>query len=546
MLKAMSTAARLFRAGFTLIRYDALMPPDLRKGAPAPARWAGHVARLVGGTPRPLKDETDRPARSPTVRQGRRLAAALTALGPTYIKLGQFLATRADMVGPDLAEGLRGLQDRLAPFPEAEAKAVIEEDLGAPVEELFARFDAPLAAASIAQVHRAEVREGEVSGGEASRDVAVKVLRPRIEQAFARELDAFERAAGWAEGLSEEARRLKPREAVRVLKRTTQLEMDFRLEAAAASEMAENCKDDPDFRVPAVDWQRTARRVLTTEWIDGVRLSDRAGLEASNHDLTRLGEVVLQSFLTHALRDGFFHADMHPGNLFVDDEGRLVAVDFGIMGRLDKPTRRFMAETLFGFITRDYDRVARVHFEAGYVPPTHAREDFRLALRSIGEPIWGRPAAEVSMARVLQQLFEVTRLFDMPMQPSLILLQKTMVVVEGVARDLDPETNFWEVSRPVLEQWLIDEVGPEARLREAGDAVAALGRIAARAPETLAQVERAAELVAQMADGKGVKLDPETAVIIGESEARANRSGRWALWVLALAAVAGAAALWWG
>src|SRR6185437_12110551 len=381
----------------------------------------------------------------PSAKSGQsRLAAALTRLGPTYVKLGQFLATRADVVGPAIARDLESLQDKMAPFPHAEAEAVIAAAFNKPVAEVYAVFGPSVAAASIAQVHKAEVADN----GE-RKTVAVKVLRPGVERRFRSELDSFFYAARTAENWSAEARRLRLIEVVATLARSVAIEMDFRLEAAALSEMAENTREDPDFRVPTIDWNRTAREVLTLEWIDATPLNNQAALAAKGHDLPALGRKVIQSFLRHALRDGFFHADMHPGNLFIDNAGNLVAVDFGIMGRLGPKERRFLAEILFGFITRDYQRVAQVHFDAGYVPRTHSVENFAQAIRAIGEPIHNRTAEDISMAKLLMLLFEVTGLFDMRTRPELLLLQKTMVVVEGVARSLDPKLDMWKTADPV-------------------------------------------------------------------------------------------------
>jgi ubiquinone biosynthesis protein len=314
------------------------------------------------------------------------------------------------------------------------------------------------------------------------------------------------------------------------------IEMDLRLEAAAAAEMAANTARDPDFRVPTVDWDFTTRRVLATEWIDATPLKDIDALRARGHDLKRLATSIIQNFLKHALRDGFFHADMHPGNLFVDAQGRLVAVDFGIMGRLDAISRRFMAETLAGFLARDYRRVAEIHLQVGFVPPRHNVQDFAQALRAIGEPIFGRPASNMSMARLLTQLFEVTRLFDMEMQPQLVMLQKTMVVVEGVARQLDPEHSIWESAKPVVEQWMIDAIGPQARLREAAEGMTTLGRAIAAFPEVL----RNAEQIAMMLSTGGIKLHPDSTQAIAAARTRRTAHVRWAVWIgaLALAAIA--------
>ncbi len=304
------------------------------------------------------------------------------------------------------------------------------------------------------------------------------------------------------------------------------IELDLRMEAAAAAELANNMREEKDFRVPAVDWSRTAARTLTTEWVKGTPLRDAATLIAAGHDPKRIAFAVIQTFLTQALRDGFFHADMHPGNLFVDAEGRIVAVDFGIMGRLTPALRRFMAETLMGFIGRDYTRVAEVHFEMGFVSPTHSVETFAQALRAIGEPVFGRTMGEVSMARMLEQLFDTTRRFDMQMQPQLILMQKTMMVVEGVARALYPDMDVWDAARPVVEQWMVNRLGPEARLREAAEGMTTIGKLAQHLPQLL----RNADAVAAMLAEGGLRLHPDTAREIAAAQAQRVRQGYLTLW----------------
>ena len=455
-----------------------------------------------------------------------RLAAALTRLGPSYVKLGQFLATRPDIVGAALSRDLESLQDRMAPFPQAEAEAAVASALGAPLRDSFASFGPPVAAASIAQVHRAEVLEQ----GE-RRPVAVKVLRSGIERRFKTDLEAFAFVAFHAERMSAEARRLRIVEVVDTLARSVAVEMDLRLEAAAISEMAENTKEDPDFRVPAIDWMRTARDVLTLEWIDATPLSDRAALIARGFDLKQLARALMQSFLRHALRDGFFHADMHPGNLFVDTNGRFIAVDFGIMGRLGPKERRFLAEILHGFITRDYLRTAEVHFEAGYVPPQHSVESFAQAIRAIGEPIHSRTAAEISMAKLLNLLFEVTSLFDMRTRPELLLLQKTMVVVEGVARSLDPGLDMWSTSDPVVRQWVERHLGPAGRIEQAAEGAVELGRFLGGVPELLGRAAVVLDHI-DVVTRNGIVLAPETVAAIGAAQAG---HGRWtgvALWLI--------------
>jgi ubiquinone biosynthesis protein len=503
---------RLHHAARVLARHDALIPREYLDGLPLTLRMA---RRLLG-----TRERDDKIA-----PPGVRLAGALESLGPAYIKLGQVLATRPDLIGADVARALETLQDRLPPFSTEDAKKQIEASLLKPMAELYSSLSDPVAAASIAQVHAGETAD------EVPKKVAVKVLRPGIAQEFAKDLSAFAFAARMAERYSAEARRLRLRAVVDTLALSVALELDLRMEGAAASELAENTKNDRDFRVPAIDWNRTAGHVLTSEWIDGTPIRDPKDVEAAGHDPKRIAVVVVQSFLTQALRDGFFHADLHPGNLFVDGEGRLVAVDFGIMGRLDVPMRRFLAETLGGFLARDYMRVAQVHYGAGFVPRSHPIETFAQALRAVGEPIFGRTARDVSMAKLLAQLFDTTYRFDMQAQPQLILLQKTMVVVEGVARALDPDFDIWEASRPVVETWMLEQIGPEARLKEVGDGVNALGRLARDLPQLL----RNAEIVSTMLADGGMRLHPDTVRQIADAQAQRTRHMRAAIWIAALA-----------
>ncbi len=454
---------RMARAGFVLAREGAFagIDPDM---VPAGARIGLRFARLI--------------ERRKTDGEADRLTRALNRLGPSYVKLGQFLATRPDLVGADVAQALGRLRDEIEPFPEAEARATVEKALGKPLDRVFASFSPPVAAASIAQVHKAEIAEGD-----GLRPVAVKVLRPGVRTRFRRDLDTFYAGARLVERIDPASRRLRPVAVVDKLARLVSIEMDLRLEAAALSEMAEATAGDQWFRVPRIEWERTARDVLTLEWIDGVKLSDVEALRAAGHDLPALARRLMQAFLRHALGNGFFHADMHQGNLFVDAAGDIVAVDFGIMGRLDRAQRRFLAEILFGFIRRDYRRVAEVHFEAGYVPgDRHTVDDFAQALRAIGEPIHGQRARDISMARLLTLLFEVTELFDMQTRPELLLVQKTMVVVEGVARSLDPDFDMWSASEPVLRDWIEHNLGPAGQLELVAEGVGALGRLVSELP----------------------------------------------------------------
>jgi ubiquinone biosynthesis protein len=515
VISALTHIARVARAGFVFAREGVFgaVDPSL---VPPPGQLALKMARLV----------ERRGAKS-----GPRLSRALERMGPAYLKLGQFLATRPDVVGVNMARDLEALQDRLPPFAQSEAEAVIATSLERPLSQAFASLGPAVAAASIAQVHRGEVlRDG------VRQPVAVKVLRPNVASRFRRDLSDFFFVAEKAEAYSAEARRLRLIEVINTMSRSVAMEMDLRLEAAALSEMAENTRDDPDFRVPTVDWDRTTHNVLTMEWIDGIALSDHARLEAAQIDLRDLGRKVIQSFLRHALRDGFFHADMHPGNLFLDKEGRLVAVDFGIMGRLGLKERRFLAEILLGFITRDYRRVAEVHFEAGYVPSHHSVENFAQAIRAIGEPIHNRTAEEISMARLLTLLLEVTGLFDMRTRPELILLQKTMVVVEGVARSFDPKLDIWTTADPVVREWIERNLGPIGRIQGAMFGVGELGHLLSKLPEI---ANRAVTVLEQLEDmtRDGHMLSPDTIEAIGRKEAKKARWSTIALVVIAIASI---------
>ncbi|HVV93882.1 MAG TPA: 2-polyprenylphenol 6-hydroxylase [Hyphomicrobiales bacterium] len=525
MLRTLSHLARLVRVTHALAREGVLELIDPTV-LPRPAAVAIRLLRLF-----------ERPGAGGSAS---RMSAALTRLGPSYVKLGQFLATRPDVVGPQLAAELEQLQDRMPPFGMEAAKDTIQRALGRPVEALFVSFSEPVAAASIAQVHAAVVR---TAAGE--RRVAVKVLRPGVAQGFRRDLDTFYWVARLVERWYPAMQRLRPVAVVDTLARTVTVEMDLRLEAAALSEMAENTARDPGFRVPAVEWERTAREVLTLEWVDGIPLAHRDELIAAGFDVPALGRLLIQSFLRQAMRDGFFHADLHPGNLFVDAAGRLVAIDFGITGRLGPKERRFLAEILYGFIRRDYRRVAEVHFEAGYVPEDQSPEEFARALRAIGEPIHDRTAEEISMARLLNQLFEVTDLFHMRTRPELILLQKTMIVVEGVARRLDPHLDIGSASAPVVQEWIARNLGPAGIAAEFGRDLKTIVRVFGNLPELLLQTERLMDLVEDRARS-GFHLAVESAENLGNAQARAVRVQILAQWLTALALLAIAGALIFG
>lgn len=514
MFEALRHGFRLLRVARRLAVHDALFPPDIEAEMPAFARLGRRLMGVQLWRRRPAVE-----GKSP----GERLALALGSLGPTYIKLGQSLAARPDLVGEPVARALAQLQDRVPPFPTAEAKRIIEYELMHPIDEVFQSIeDQPVAAASIAQVHFAITRDG--------REVAVKVLRPGIEAAFRRDLDALAWAAGFAEKYVAPLKRLRPREVVRTLAEVSFLEMDLRLEAAAASELALSLPADHTVRAPAVDWTRTARRVLTVDRVRGIPIGDRAALVAAGHDPKLLATRLMQSFLDQALGQGFFHADLHQGNIFVGEDGAIVIIDFGIMGRLSKAMRRFMAETLIGFITADYLRVARVHAEAGILPSSKSVELFAQALRSIGEPIIGKSTRDISIGRLLQQLFMITETFAMETQPDLLLLQKTMVVVEGVCGTLDPDMSIWDVSRPVVERWIVATFSPEHRLLDAAEGAAGIMR---RLPGLMDKLDK---LGAQVTEN-GLRLHPETARAIADGQAVTQRRLWWAVLALAVAVV---------
>ncbi|MDB5721946.1 MAG: ubiB [Alphaproteobacteria bacterium] len=405
--------------------------------------------------------------------------AAFQDIGPAAIKLGQALATRPDLVGPEAARDLLLLQDNLPPAPFEQIKLAIEKGLERPIEQVFAEIDPePVGAASIAQVHRARTTDGKL--------VAVKVLRPNIEEDFAKALDTYEWAATQVESMGGEAARLRPRLVIAHFRQWTARELDLRREAASASELRQNMVAESGFHVPEIDWSRTSRRVMTLEWIDGIKLTDRDALVAAGHDLPALAATLVRAFLRQAVVDGFFHADLHQGNLFALPDGRLAAIDFGIMGRIDRKARTWLAEILYGLITGNYRRVAEIHFEAQYVPAHHNVEEFATALRAAGEPIRGLPVKDISIGQMLDSLFTITRDFDMPTQPHLLLLQKTMVMEEGVAHTLDPDINMWETAEPFLREWVRGELGPEAAI---ADRLIEDLRTFARIPELIRRID---------------------------------------------------------
>ena len=435
---------RLANWGTTLARRRALVGIEEDPNAPGALRRLVKLARLATFTG----------AKGP-----RDYAGAFRAIGPAAIKLGQSLATRPDLVGDEAAHNLLSLQDNLPPVPFAKIREQIESSFEQPLEELFAEIDPePVGAASIAQVHKGVTKDG--------RKVAIKVLRPGIRQKFARDIQTYEWAAAHVEAMGGEASRLRPRLTIANFKRWSNSELDLRREAASASELAEQMSGVGGYRIPAIDWDRTNGRVLTIEWIDGVKISNTQALIEKGHDLPAIAEKLVISFLTQAISAGFFHADMHQGNLFVEDDGTIVAIDFGIMGRIDRRARQWLAEILYGLTTGNYQRVAEIHFEAQYVPSYHSVGEFATALRAVGEPMRGKPVKELSVGQMLDGLFAITRDFDMQTQPHLLLLQKTMVMVEGIATQLNPDINMWDTAAPYVRSWIRDELGPEAALAD--------------------------------------------------------------------------------
>ena len=426
--------------------------------------------------------------------EGERLSRSLESMGTTFIKLGQFLATRPDIIGNELSTKLENLQDKLPPFSIHQAKEIIRKDLGEDTFNSIINLSEPVAAASIAQVHKAQIND---SG--TIKDVAIKILRPKIKKIFNEEIDAIMLFAYFVESIVKKTKRLKLIEVVFLLKEITNLEMDLRFEAAAANEYAENTKNDVGFKVPKIYWNFTSEQVMTLDWIDGVSIRETEELKKQNINTDKIAEDIIQHFLRHAVRDGFFHADMHQGNIFVDTNGQIVPIDFGIMGRLDKMSKRFLAEILFGFIQRDYKKVAEVHLIAGLVPKEVPIDDLAQALRSIGEPIFGQAVKDISGGKLLKQLFDVTEKFNMQTQPQLLMLQKTMVVVEGVARKLNPETNIWITSKPVLENWLRETKDP---LNKINETLENTSEVIKRLPEFPEIMDKANQALTYLASGQ--------------------------------------------
>ena len=467
MFKAIADYARLLRAGTALARHDVILPGEYHDRLPVPAKIAGKTLRLFGGGAKG--------------RPGERLATALEKLGPAYIKLGQFLATRPDVFGVETTTDLSRLKDKLPPFSMKAAKNALAEEFGQDQADLlFPELSEPIAAASLAQVHRLQTENG---------SKAVKILRPGVETMISRELRAMQRAARTVERVNVESRRLKPIAFTETVASSMEKELDLRLEAGGADEMRELSFKAGYYHIPEVDWERSGKRILTTEWIDGKPLTDPEAADTASVDRATLANMVTRGFLDHAINHGVFHADMHEGNMIVTPDGRLTLVDFGIIGRIGLNERRFLAEILWGFLRRDYHRIAEVHFEAGYVPPDKSVGDFAQALRSVGEPIHGKSASDVSMGRLLLQLLDFTHTFGMQLRPELVLLQKTMVQVEGVARGIDPNHDIWAAAEPIVKDWISQNLGPAGAAKLVAQNVKDVTDRLKRLPEVMDQIE---------------------------------------------------------
>ncbi|TIX51051.1 2-polyprenylphenol 6-hydroxylase [Alteraurantiacibacter aquimixticola] len=511
MTKPSTHLFRLFIWGVTAARHRALVGIESDPNTPPPVKRMTKLARWISFTGK--SGEPD-------------YATAFQKIGPAAIKLGQTLATRPDLVGEDAARNLLSLQDSLPPVPFALIKAEIERSFEAPIESLFTEIDpAPVGAASIAQVHKGVTTDGTI--------VAIKVLRPGIRERFARDITTYEWAAAHLEAMGGEAARLRPALTIANFKRWTNRELDLRREAASASELDEAMRGIADYCIPEIDWDRTNGRVMTIEWIDGVKISDVAALKAAGHDLPDIARRLVLAFLTQAISAGFFHADMHQGNLFVRPNGDIVAIDFGIMGRIDRRARQWLAEILYGLTTGNYKRVAEIHFEAQYVPSYHSVDEFATALRAVGEPMRGKPVSELSVGQMLDGLFAITRDFDMQTQPHLLLLQKTMVMVEGIATQLDPQINMWDVSAPYVRSWIRDELGPES----------ALANRIKEDTETLLRIPALVRRLEEQYPPKGGAPEPPPLPDIELMwERRTRPARRWPGFLLS--AALGAAALW--
>ena len=418
-------------------------------------------------------------ARRNPARPGQALAEALTVLGPAFVKFGQALSTRADLIGPAVAADLAHLQDKLPPFSPVAVRRLIEAESGLALDKCFSQFEeAPVAAASIAQVHHAVLPDG--------RPVAVKLLRPGIRRRMADDIAVFRQLAKLVESLAPATRRLRLVAAVEQFAVIADQELDLRLEAAAATKLAANMAADRGIHIPWVSWDHTTERMLVLEWVEGIRIDDRTALENAGHDIEQLTTIAARAFFNQVFRDGFFHADMHPGNIFIRADGVLVPVDFGIMGSLSLEDRLFLARLLTALLERDYDNVARLHWDAGMIGPAVSLTGFALSVRAVAEPVLDKPIGEVSLGAVLGQIFGLSRRYDIAVQPQFTLLQKTMVMAEGVGRQLNPDANMWGLARDLAADWMEEHTAIGQRLSQFADRLLELGL---RLPQILDRLE---------------------------------------------------------
>jgi ubiquinone biosynthesis protein len=488
---------RLIRTGLVLARHDALIPAEYRGLLPAGTRFIGWLARF--GLPVPKGN------------RGERLADALQKLGPSYVKLGQFLATRGDILSAKVVEGLAGLKDRMKPFSQKEAEAILLDAFGETWSERICDFGEPVAAASVAQVHRAKDAQGN--------DLAIKLLRPGIGKRIAKDISTLQLGARLAETYFPASKRLEPVRFVETVTKSLLLELDLRMEAAAASELGEIASEVGGVTIPTIEWSLTREKVLAMSWLEGTPLTRLDELREAKVDFEQLAVLIPTSFLSFALDHGVFHADLHEGNMFALPDGTLGLVDFGIVGRIGPSQRRYLAEILFGFLRRDYRRVAEVHFEAGYVPDTHLVDEFAQALRAVGEPVFGKTAKNVSMGQLLLHLFAVTARFDMHLRPELVLLQKTMVQVEGVARTLNPDHDLWGAAAPIIERYIRRELGPEGQINEITDDLLDLRDALRTLPAAL---QGLTSIIAQTREN-GLSLDEDSLQRYAKWQARSHR-----------------------
>ena len=432
------------------------------------------------------------------------LSLTLKKLGPTWIKLGQFLSTRPDIIGIELSDKLKNLQDKVEPFPKSKTIEILKNEFKEEYLDTFIDIMPSKTAASIAQVHK-----GTIKLNNKEYDVAIKILRPNIEREIKKDLRKFFIAASLLEKLSKEAKRLRLTEVVQTLAESLSMEIDLRLEAAAQSEIKDNIINDEYFDVPNIYWDLTRKNILISEWVNGIPAKNINKIVEEGLDTKKIGKNILKIFLTTSIRDGLFHADMHQGNLFIEKNEKIIAVDFGIVGYLDFESKQYLNNILLGFINRDYNKIAKVHFEAGYVPETEDQNKFAQALRSIGEPIQGKDANDISIGNLLTQLFEITNQFNMKTQPQLLLLQKTMVVVEGVAREYDPNLNIWTESEPILND--LNKLDFTNKFNFSSDEVINRAKEAIiNLPNNIEGVKKNINQMGKMIDYQGVKIHPDS------------------------------------